>query len=48
VTVLVNGRTRIVASEQKGPFTIPYAGSVFSLTAEAQDAAGNLSPVLTG
>jgi flagellar hook assembly protein FlgD len=48
VTVLVNGRTRIVASEQKGPFTIRHAGPVSFLTAEAQDAAGNLSPVLSG
>jgi flagellar hook assembly protein FlgD len=48
VTVLVNGKTRIVMSEQKGSFTIAYAGSVSSVTAEAQDAAGNLSPVLTG
>ena len=47
VTVLVNQRTRIVLAEQ-GTFTVPYAGAVVQLSAEAQDAAGNLSAVVTG
>ncbi|HEX7625563.1 MAG TPA: N-acetylmuramoyl-L-alanine amidase [Gaiellaceae bacterium] len=46
VTVLVNGKTRVVLAEPKGTFTIPFAGSVFSVSAEAQDAGGNLSPVV--
>ncbi len=47
VTVLVNQRTRIVRAEPKGAFTIPFQGGVFELSAEAQDAAGNLSAVVT-
>ena len=48
VTLLVNGTTRIVIAEPKGVFTVPFQGSVVTLTAQAQDAAGNLSPVVTG
>jgi flagellar hook assembly protein FlgD len=47
VTVLVNGKTRLSLPEPKGTFIIPFQGSVFSLSAEAQDVAGNLSPVVT-
>ena len=47
VTVLVNQRTRIVQAAQ-GTFTVPFAGTVTQLSAEAQDAAGNLSAVVTG
>ncbi len=47
VTVLVNQRTRIVQAAQ-GTFTVPFAGTVTQLSAEAQDAAGNLSTVVTG
>jgi hypothetical protein len=49
VTLLVNQKTRIVLGEPKGTFRIPYqGGSVYQLSAEAQDLAGNLSPVLAG
>jgi hypothetical protein len=49
VTVLVNQRTRIVLSEPKGTFRVPFdGGSVAQVSAEAQDAAGNLSPVIAG
>ena len=49
VTLLVNQRTRIVLGEQKGTFRIPYqAGPVAQVSAEAQDLAGNLSPVVYG
>jgi len=49
VTVLVNQKTRIVLVEPKGTFRIPFAdGAVAQVSAEAQDLAGNLSPVITG
>jgi hypothetical protein len=48
VTLLVNQKTRIVLGEPKGTFRIPYQGAVYQLSAEAQDLAGNLSPVLVG
>jgi hypothetical protein len=49
VTVLVNQKTRIVLGEQKGTFTIPYAGpAVAQVSAEAQDLAGNLSTIVSG
>jgi len=48
VTVLVNGTTRIVVAEPKGTFTVPFQGSVTALSAQAQDAAGNLSQTVTG
>jgi hypothetical protein len=48
VTVLVNQKTRIVLQEPKGTFRIPFAGAVVQVSAEAQDGAGNLSPVLNG
>jgi hypothetical protein len=49
VTVLVNQRTRIVLGEPKGTFRIPFTeGAVAQVSAEAQDLAGNLSPVITG
>ena len=47
VTVLVNQRTRIVRTAQ-GTFTVPYTGEVAQLSAEAQDAAGNISAVVSG
>jgi hypothetical protein len=46
LSVLVNGATRIVIAEPKGLFTVPFQGSVASLSAQAQDAAGNLSAVV--
>jgi hypothetical protein len=48
LTVLVNQRTRIVLPEPKGTFTIAYQGTVAQVSAEAQDPAGNLSPVISG
>jgi hypothetical protein len=48
VTALVNQKTRIVLSEPKGTFRLPYVGAVAQVSAEAQDLAGNLSPVVTG
>ncbi len=47
VTVLVNQKTRVVLGERKGTFTIPYSGpAVAQVSAEAQDLAGNLSPII--
>ncbi len=48
LTVLVNGTTRIVTAEPRGVFTVPFQGSVLTLSAQAQDAGGNLSSVVTG
>jgi hypothetical protein len=48
VTVLVNQRTRIVLAAPQGTFVVPYTGLVAQLSAEAQDAAGNLSAVVIG
>jgi hypothetical protein len=48
VTLLVNQKTRIVLGEPKGTFRIPYQGAVYKVSAEAQDLAGNFSPVLVG
>jgi flagellar hook assembly protein FlgD len=48
VTVLVNQRTRIVLAQPQGTFVVPFTGTVAQLSAEAQDAAGNLSAVVTG
>lgn len=47
VTVVVNQTTRIVLSEPAGMFSIPFTGSVYQLSAQAQDAAGNVSAVVT-
>jgi hypothetical protein len=47
VTVLVNETTRVVIAEPKGTFTVPFQGSVYALSAQAQDVGGNLSPVVT-
>ncbi len=48
VTLLVNQKTRIVLGEPKGTFRVPFQGAVYQLSAEAQDLAGNLSPVIAG
>jgi hypothetical protein len=49
VTVLVNGRVRIVRQVARGRFTVPYeGGAVTSFSAQAQDAAGNFSQLLAG
>jgi hypothetical protein len=48
VTVLVNQSTRIVKLEPKGVFTIPFAGTVLQVSAEAEDAAGNVSTPVSG
>ena len=47
VTVLIDGTTRIVRAEPKGAFTVPFQGSIDTVWAQAQDEAGNLSPVVT-
>ena len=48
VTALVNQKTTIELAEPKGAFTLPFIGAVFQVSAEAQDAAGNLSSVVSG
>jgi hypothetical protein len=49
VTLLVNQATKIVLGEPKGTFRIPYQGAaVAQLSAQAQDLAGNSSPVIAG
>jgi flagellar hook assembly protein FlgD len=48
LTVVVNGQTRIVTGEPSGRFTVPFAGTVSSVSAQAQDFAGNLSTTVTG
>ena len=48
VTVLVNQSTRIVSVEPKGVFTIPFTGTVLQMSAEAEDAAGNVSTPVSG
>jgi hypothetical protein len=48
VTLLVNGQTPIVAAEPVGAFSVPFAGTVTSVVARAQDAAGNLSAPVSG
>jgi hypothetical protein len=48
VTALVNQKTRIELAEPKGTFALPVTGAVLQISAEAQDAAGNLSVVVTG
>jgi len=47
VTVIVNRKKRIVRDEPKGTFTIAVTGAVARVSAEAQDLAGNISPVVT-
>jgi len=47
VTVLVNGTTQIVAAETAGTFTVPFQGAVTTVSAQAQDAAGNVSATVT-
>ncbi|MDX6410888.1 MAG: hypothetical protein QOE91_404 [Gaiellaceae bacterium] len=49
VTLLVNQTTKIVLGEPKGTFRISYQGAaVVQLSAQAQDLAGNSSPVIAG
>jgi hypothetical protein len=48
VTVVVNQKTRLLKNAPKGTFTVGYTGAVTGLTAVAQDAAGNVGPVVTG
>jgi flagellar hook assembly protein FlgD len=48
VTALVNQKTRVELAEPKGTFALPFTGAVLQVSAEAQDAAGNLSVVVTG
>ena len=46
--MVVNQKTRLVKNAPKGTFTFGFAGTVTGLTAVAQDAAGNVGPVVTG
>ena len=48
VTVVVNGKTRLLKNAPKGTFTVGYTGTVTELTAVAQDAGGNVGPSVTG
>jgi N-acetylmuramoyl-L-alanine amidase len=49
VTALVNQRTRIVVGEHAGRFRLPYTGpAVAQISAEAQDAGGNVSAIVSG
>jgi flagellar hook assembly protein FlgD len=49
VTALVDQKTRIVVAEKRGTFKLPYAGpAVAQVSAEAQDAAGNVSAIVSG
>ena len=49
VTALVNQKTRIVFAEKAGRFRLPYSGpAVVQVSAEARDAAGNVSAIVTG
>jgi flagellar hook assembly protein FlgD len=48
VTVVVDGQTKIVTGEPAGTFTISVGVPVTSFTAQAQDFAGNSSPVVSG
>jgi hypothetical protein len=48
VTLLVNQKTRIVLTEPKGTFRIPYQGTIYQVSGIAQDAAGNVSEVISG
>jgi hypothetical protein len=48
VTVLVNQTTQLVFGEQKGTFRLPFEGTVSQISAQAQDLAGNLSPLILG
>jgi uncharacterized protein YfaP (DUF2135 family) len=46
VSLLVNGTDRVQRPEPKGSFAIPWLGPVTSVSAEAQDAGGNVSAVV--
>jgi hypothetical protein len=48
VTVVVNGKTRLLKNAPRGTFTVGYTGAVSALTAVAQDAGGNVGPAVTG
>ena len=48
VTLVVDSEQRIVISEPKGTFAIPFQGPVHTFSAQAQDIAGNSSAVVTG
>jgi hypothetical protein len=44
----VNGATRLVLAEPTGTFAVPFSDVVTGVTAQAQDAGGNLSAVVSG
>ncbi len=47
VTLTVNQTTQLVEQEPAGTFTVPFSGSVFAVSAQARDAAGNVSAMVT-
>jgi N-acetylmuramoyl-L-alanine amidase len=48
VTAVVNGSTVVTVDAQPGRFTVPIAGAVATVSAQAVDAAGNSSPTVSG
>jgi hypothetical protein len=48
VTLSVNDQPKIAVGEPAGTFVVPFAGTVTSVVAQAQDFAGNLSPPVSG
>jgi hypothetical protein len=48
VTFVVDGGAPIVQPEPAGTFSLPFAGTVTSFSARAQDGAGNLSATVSG
>jgi hypothetical protein len=48
VTAVVNGKTTLVQDEQAGTFSLPFQGAVTSVSAHAQDLAGNVSATVSG
>jgi hypothetical protein len=48
LTLVVNGAAPLVLPEPQGAFHVPYAGTVTTVTAQAVDAGGNKSALLSG
>ena len=48
VTLSVNGQPTIAVGEPAGTFVVPFARTVTSVVAQAQDFAGNVSPPVSG
>jgi len=43
----VNQTTQLVEQEPAGTFTVPFPGGVYQVSAQARDAAGNVSSLVT-